>query len=849
MSPSPSQPAPRGTAAAPTSARRAAAWRRLLPSMLLAGALLVAALTPMAYAAVAPQPGQRIDLKVLLLSADGKEATFGAWKAALAREGVPYEAKIANAEAPFTDATFADYSANRAKYQAVVLSTGDLVHPVGGLFLSALSDAEWTALAKFQLTFGIRQLSDATFPALHHGLNPPTNTGEQGGNTGALTAAGLELFPYLKGPVPIDNPSAGVDAFGHQATPAAQTAPASFQTLLTGPNASSYLGIYTHADGREEMVMTVDSNENQIQSQLLRHGMLGWVTRGAYLGYQRNYMEMQVDDVFMPDARWDTTLNRTLVDGPTTATDETQCDPENGGFISGGGVAPTPNPVPTPTATLPPCRAIRMTAADVARLLTWQNANGIKLDMVYNGGGSAEFIQDTGSATDPLANALLANKGQFHWINHTFSHLNLDLLPGTGADSLTSQIGDNIAYGRNNALPFDPEELVTGEHSGLRNASMAGTLGALGVKWVAADNSREPTPYAIGSALTVPRYPTNVYYNVETQVEQLDEYNFIYLPPALGGKCVASATNTCRTAPATWAQYIDSEAGIMFRHLMGNDPRPHYAHQSNLAADGVLYSLLDEVLRRYRLYFSPSLVQLTHKQIGMELQRQAKWAQDLAAGRVTAYLQDGQVHVSSTATLEVPITGTPDGSLYGGQRSGWFTVSPGRPLVQSAPSSAAAVRRAAAARPNSAVARARAQRTALRMRRLRMSPRRFAVSPSRATARRRRARAPDGTTITFLMNDRARVTLSVQRVRNGRQVAGACVAPSRRTSQRPSCRRTVGVATLRRSAIRGENTVRFSGRIGRRVLRPGRYRMVLRARAADGRRTAARALRFTVVRR
>jgi hypothetical protein len=853
VSPSPSHSAPRGNAVAPPSARRAAAWRRLLPSLLLAGALLVAALTPVAVAAVAPQPGQRIDLKVLLLSADGKEPTFGAWKAALAREGVPYEAKIADSEGPFTDATFADYSANHAKYQAVILSTGDLVHQVTNpdgtvSFPSSLADSEWTALAKFQLSFGIRQLSDATFPSPVHGLNAPTNTGEQGGNTGQLTAAGLELFPYLNGQVPIDNPSAAVDAFGHQATPAAQTAPASFQTLLSGPNGSSYLGIYTHADGREEMVMTVDSNENQMQSQLLRHGMLGWVTRGAYLGYQRNYLEMQVDDIFLPDARWDTTLNRTLVDGVTTAPDETQCAPEAGGFISGGGVAPTPNPVPgTPGTTLPPCRAIRMTAADVTRLLTWQNANGIKLDMVFNGGGSAEFKQDTGSTTDPMADALLANKGQFHWINHTFTHLNLDLLPGTGADSLTSQIGDNISYGRANALPFDPEELVTGEHSGLHNAAMPGVLGALGVKWVAADNSREPTPYAIGSALTVPRYPTNVYYNVETQAEQLDEYNYIYMPPP-AGRCVASAVNTCRTAPATWAQYIGSEADIMFRHLMGNDPRPHYAHQSNLAADGVLYSLLDEVLRRYRLYFSPGLVQLTHKQIGMELQRQAKWAQDLAAGRVTAYLQDGQVHVSSTATLEVPITGTPDGSLYGGQRSGWFTVSPGRPLVQSAPSSAAAVRRAAAARPNSAVARARAQRTALRMRRLRMSPRRFAVSHSRATARRRRGRAPDGTTITWLMNDRARVTLTVQRVRSGKRVAGACVAPSRRTSRRPSCRRTVAVATLRRSAIRGENTVRFSGRIGRRVLRPGRYRMVIRARAADGRRTAARTLRFTVVR-
>ena len=51
--------------------------------------------------------------------------------------------------------------------------------------------------------------------------------------------------------------------------------------------------------------MTVASNQFQNHDQLLRHGMLNWVTRGVYLGYQRNYLELQVDDVFLPDDAWD----------------------------------------------------------------------------------------------------------------------------------------------------------------------------------------------------------------------------------------------------------------------------------------------------------------------------------------------------------------------------------------------------------------------------------------------------------------------------------------------------------------------------------------------------------------
>ena len=37
----------------------------------------------------------------------------------------------------------------------------------------------------------------------------------------------------------------------------------------------------------------------------------------------------------------------------------------------------------------------------------------------------------------------------------------------------------------------------------------------------------------------VPRYPSNVYYNVSRQGQQLDEYNWIYVAPANGGGCVA----------------------------------------------------------------------------------------------------------------------------------------------------------------------------------------------------------------------------------------------------------------------------------------------------------------------
>src|SRR3954466_1062702 len=162
--------------------------------------LAVLALAVPAASSAPVSPGQRVDLKVLLLSADGTQPGFGAWKAALDREGIPYDTfqvfsgqtRVAPA---LTDERLADYGAQHAKYSAVILESGDHGHTVNNAngtvsFLSALGDTEWAALAKFARTFGIRQLSDNTFPAPLHGLNPVGASGSQDGAVGTLTAAG-----------------------------------------------------------------------------------------------------------------------------------------------------------------------------------------------------------------------------------------------------------------------------------------------------------------------------------------------------------------------------------------------------------------------------------------------------------------------------------------------------------------------------------------------------------------------------------------------------------------------------------------------------------------------------------
>ena len=85
-----------------------------------------------------------------------------------------------------------------------------------------------------------------------------------------------------------------------------------------------------------------------------------------------------------------------------------------------------------------------------------------------------------------------------------------------------------------------------------------------------------------GKAQVVPRHPINIYYNASTEAQEVDEYNTLYLPPSLGGECVASSTTTCETAPATFAGIVNSVVSGMFQNMMGNDPRPSYVHQTNI---------------------------------------------------------------------------------------------------------------------------------------------------------------------------------------------------------------------------------------------------------------------------
>ena len=108
------------------------------------------------------------------------------------------------------------------------------------------------------------------------------------------------------------------------------------------------------------------------------------------------------------------------------------------------------------------------------------------------------------------------------------------------------------------------------------------------------------------------------------------------------------------------------------------------------------------------------------------------------------------------------------------------------------------------------------------------------------------AAVPRGTQFRYTLSEPARVVLRVKRARPGRRSGGRCVAPSPRLRAASRCLRYTTVGTLRRAGAGGANRVRFTGRIGRTALRPGRYRAVIVATDQTGNRSVPRRAAFRI---
>ena len=139
-----------------------------------------------------------------------------------------------------------------------------------------------------------------------------------------------------------------------------------------------------------------------------------------------------------------------------------------------------------------------------------------------------------------------------------------------------------------------------------------------------------------------------------------------------------------------------------------------------------------------------------------------------------------------------------------------------------------------------------ADRVAPRVLRFALRPSRFRVArrPTPVTARRVAA----GSAFRLRISERANLRIAIRRALPGRLVKRRCRAPARTLLAQPRCTRWKKVGVLKRSDVAGGAIkLRFSGRIGRRPLQPGRHRARIVATDRAGNRSAPRRAGFTIV--
>ncbi len=122
-------------------------------------------------------------------------------------------------------------------------------------------------------------------------------------------------------------------------------------------------------------------------------------------------------------------------------------------------------------------------------------------------------------------------------------------------------------------------------------------------------------------------------------------------------------------------------------------------------------------------------------------------------------------------------------------------------------------------------------------------------TPTFGRAAKKAKRHKKGTTFRYTLTEPATVRIVIAQAGSGRRRGRGCVAPTRRLGKARRCVRLSTRATLTRTSHQGANRVAFSGRIGSKALKPGRYQATITATDAAKNTSKPQTIAFTIVRR
>jgi hypothetical protein len=645
-----------GEVARPTAARPAALPKR-------AGAVAVKATTPqvvrpparkpvvgkgsqtVTQPAVRPQaaaltgPTDRVALRALIVATNTDDFGVPTLKTTLDRVGMAYDV-LYDATTPITTSTLVRPD-GVGRYNAILLTNSMQVYESNGAYLNGLDDAEWNIIWAYERNFGVRQAALYT----SYGTWPEnyclTGTSEGGvGDTAlnvSLTTAGAGVFDYLKSTAQIPL----VQSYVYRTS---VTAGCSADPILTA--GSDVLGVRTTStDGRERLALTFTSNQYLLQSDLLVYGLVRWATKGMFLGEQKHFLNIDIDD-------WFNTSDHYYPDG------HVEYDP---GFqVSGHDMVNLDN------------KQIALRAAH-------PQAGQFEFNLAFNGGDIDPFAGNqcspNGDATQLTATSkCLAT--HFRWLNHTLNHPELNF---TDYATTYAEINNNRAAGTANGLSSPDDVLKTPEYSGLgtyndnpdddtdppvdhglgaSNPNLLQAAKDLGVKYLHGNMSfasQVPAKFNTNivhplepSISVVPDWPTNIAYFTTTPDEETAFYNSFYGP---NGKFPFWPVDQ------TYAQLLDYEAGIGLQHVASGSINTHTFHIGNVRDYGggqtLVTDWVESVVNKYESHYSVPLLNTDwHSLASYTTVRNSHFA-ELAGGVDPVYDRS-----TGTVTVTSPLAGT-----------------------------------------------------------------------------------------------------------------------------------------------------------------------------------------------
>ncbi len=560
---------------------------------------------------------EKVALRTLVVALDSSDFGIATWSSLLDRVGAPYDVMLAKDE-PLTADRLID-AAGVGRYNAILLTNNSLLYADGsGNYLSAFDADEWNLLWQYERDYAVRQVSLYTA----YGTFPEDyclRAGSEGGveNTpvnATLTTTGAALFDRLKSAVKVPISLSYVYYSTIEANCNARP------ILVDGTNVLGVLS--TSTDGRERAALTFTSNQYLPQAYLLTYGLFRWATKGVFVGEQRHYLEVDVDD-------WFNTTDHMLADGTYTS-------------------------------------EFRMSGSDAYSTYQMQNALRSKyplakqftINIAYNGDGinrRAHAYCTSLLSTDPLTSYSRCLRAQFNWINHTLTHPKMNF---TDYTTNYNEINNNLTVGRNIGLTVPTSVLKTPEYSGLgvynpdpnndldpptdyglgaSNPAMLAAAKASGVKYLHGNmsfKSHQPSCFDCGivhplepSLLIVPDWPTNIAYHVTTPAEETTFYNSYYGPT---GKFPYWDHNL------TYSEIVGWETDIAMQHVMSGSVYTHTFHQGNLrqysSGKNLAFDWVNGVVGKYNASYNVPLLT-------------PKWA-DLAA-----YAANRTAHSGTSATV------------------------------------------------------------------------------------------------------------------------------------------------------------------------------------------------------